>query len=305
MNEAKFIMMVGPSYSGKSTLAEKIAKEQNGKVFSSDAIRAELFGDANVQKNPQRVFDLLHKRVVKHLKEGGVAIYDATNLSCKRRMSFLRFLQNSKVQCEKEVVVVVASLADINERRMTRERVVPEEVVNRQLAQFQCPSYYEGWDKIILRRTSDYNSCMKCFDMAMVAAATMAHDNPHHTFNIGGHMQAAARYAKKKYTDISPELFLAVRYHDVGKVYTKQFKDSRGEPTEIAHFYGHQGYGAYLILMLDCPEEQLLRASVIIQWHMEHYIRDEKAMRTLKDLLHKDGLDESLDIMHECDKNAH
>ena len=40
-----FTMLVGLPASGKSTYAQELAKEYNSTVFSSDALRAELWGD--------------------------------------------------------------------------------------------------------------------------------------------------------------------------------------------------------------------------------------------------------------------
>ena len=45
----KFLMLMGISGSGKSTFAQAMAAKCNYKVFSSDALREELFGDENDQ----------------------------------------------------------------------------------------------------------------------------------------------------------------------------------------------------------------------------------------------------------------
>ena len=57
-------MMCGVSGSGKSTWADVYAKVYHAQVFSSDAIRAELFGAENNQKHNSQVFDILVIRVV-------------------------------------------------------------------------------------------------------------------------------------------------------------------------------------------------------------------------------------------------
>ena len=46
----KLIMMVGVAGSGKSTVAMRYALTQSAIIYSSDAIRAELYGDENCQK---------------------------------------------------------------------------------------------------------------------------------------------------------------------------------------------------------------------------------------------------------------
>ena len=47
MNVPKFIMMCGLVASGKSTKAKELAKEYNATIYSSDALREEMFGDVN------------------------------------------------------------------------------------------------------------------------------------------------------------------------------------------------------------------------------------------------------------------
>lgn len=64
MKKPKFYMLVGLSGSGKSSynFGEEIIK------ISSDALRAELYGDENDQTHNSEIFNELHKRVIKHLK---------------------------------------------------------------------------------------------------------------------------------------------------------------------------------------------------------------------------------------------
>ena len=84
----EFIMLVGLPGSGKSTCAEKLKKE-GYIIHSSDTIREELTGDVNSQENNLEVFDILHKKVKEDLKSGHSCVYDATNMSMKRRKAFL------------------------------------------------------------------------------------------------------------------------------------------------------------------------------------------------------------------------
>ena len=88
----RLIYMVGIAGSGKSTIAMRIASQMEEEVvlLSFDTIRGEIYGDENYQRNPGRVFDIMHQRTVVALSQGISVIYDATNLSCKRRMNFLK-----------------------------------------------------------------------------------------------------------------------------------------------------------------------------------------------------------------------
>lgn len=97
--------MVGLSGSGKSTFSKGIAEQiAPSEVFSSDKIREELYGDESIQGKPQKIFDILHKRVFSALKDGKNCIYDATNLKQKDRLHFLLQLEQQKINCEKFIM---------------------------------------------------------------------------------------------------------------------------------------------------------------------------------------------------------
>lgn len=104
MSEPRMIMMVGLPGSGKSTCAEHYASVHNYTIFSSDAIRKELYGDESEQQDPQKVFRILHRRIKEALLEGKNCIYDATNLTSKLRRNFLQYISN--VNCIKVAQVI-------------------------------------------------------------------------------------------------------------------------------------------------------------------------------------------------------
>ena len=54
------VYLVGLPASGKSTRC-KYYEEHGFKIFSSDTIRAEIYGDESEQGNPKKVFQILHK----------------------------------------------------------------------------------------------------------------------------------------------------------------------------------------------------------------------------------------------------
>ena len=84
MNE--LIMLVGIPASGKTTIAKEY--EKNGYTWhSSDAIRIE-FDLPQTKEGNIETFNILHKRIQEDLKNGKNVIYDATNMSRKRRIGF-------------------------------------------------------------------------------------------------------------------------------------------------------------------------------------------------------------------------
>lgn len=264
----------------------RIASQMKEEVvlLSSDAIRGEIYGDENCQRDPGRVFDIMHQRTVAALSKGISVIYDATNLSCKRRMNFLKSIAH--IDCEKICVVVVTTPEDIAERMKSRDRKVPYIVVHKQLCQFQCPNYYEGWDKIEINYNSDTEACMASYRQ-LWAECDIPHDNPHHSLSVMEHMNKAADVMEElAWKDDDLHLFhdrWVARIHDVGKARTKSFTDRNGNSTEVAHYIGHQNYGAYYSLIFDngsfTPlEKDSLDNACLIQWHMEHYLRKGEAL---------------------------
>ena len=306
----KLIMMVGVSGSGKSTVAMHYALTQSAIIYSSDDIRGEIYGDENCQKNPGRVFDILHQRITKTLSEGFDVVYDATNLSCKRRMNFLKSIAH--INCYKECVVVVATPEDIEARMKLRDRKVPMEVVHKQMCQFQCPNYYEGWDSIQIKYQSKPEDCVDSYRQ-LWRESHIPHDNPHHTLGVVEHMTKAAEIAEElswKDDDLSlvHERWVA-RIHDIGKARTKSFTDRDGKPSEVAHYIGHQNYGAYYSLIFDNGDFDIslndsLDNACIIQWHMEHYLRKGPALDKFYTMLGP-KLEKRLKVLEKADKAAH
>ena len=102
--------MQGIVGSGKSYLAETLYIDKNGEIIkpvihSSDALREELYGDENNQSNNNDLFNELHRRIKEDLKNNVDVIYDATNISKKRRTAFLQELKN--IECFKVSVCVM------------------------------------------------------------------------------------------------------------------------------------------------------------------------------------------------------
>ena len=143
---AKFFMMIGLVGSGKSEQAKKIAANYDAEIFSSDALREEMFGNVNHQADNNTLFKELHKRIRECLASGKSAIYDACNISYKRRMEFLKSL--NKIPCEKIAVLMATPYEACIERNAQREREVPEHVIKRMYMNFNVPFWYEGWDDI-------------------------------------------------------------------------------------------------------------------------------------------------------------
>ena len=71
MTRPVLILLCGIPGSGKTTWAKNyISKNPDFVHLSSDAIRAELYGDENIQGNPVEVFTLMQKKAVESLNAG-------------------------------------------------------------------------------------------------------------------------------------------------------------------------------------------------------------------------------------------
>lgn len=306
MNVPKFIMMCGLVASGKSTRAKEFAKEYNATVFSSDALRKEMYNDVNDQEHNQELFTELHKRIKECLRSGKSAIMDATNLSYKKRMSFLQELKN--IPCEKICILMATTYEECLKRNARRERKVPEYVIEKMYRQFDPPYWYEGWDDIIVEYTSE-TKFRSTVDWVL-SVKNFNQDNPHHSLTLGEHSEKALDYVFETVRDIedhSIALRGAAVLHDNGKCFCKTFKNSKGDITEHAHYYNHEHVGSYNSLfykMLCSP----LDVAIIIRWHMQPYFWERDNNEKLCGKYRKlwgEQLYQDIMLIHEADKSAH
>ena len=300
-------MMIGLVGSGKSYHAKKLAEEYDATVFSSDALREEMFGDVNHQADNDVLFKELHKRIRECLVSGKSAIYDACNISYKRRMEFLKSL--NKIPCEKIAVLMATPYEVCLERNAQRERKVPEYVIKRMYMSFNVPFWYEGWDDIDIVYSEGAEN-YKGWDREWVELMEdFSQDNSHHTLSLGDHCWRAVKYIDNNMPSFHPmstELRHAAMLHDEGKVFVKSFYDAKGNPSEEAHYYSHEYCGAYNSLFYEMPCEHLYVAQ-LIQWHMRPYLaweQSEKAMQKDKKLL-GETLFNDIMLLHEADLYAH
>lgn len=320
-------MLCGLPASGKSTYAKEIAKNDNTEIFSSDAIRKELYGSEEDQQNPQKVFQILHKRVKTALQNGNSAVYDATNLVSKRRKAFLDELK--KIPCKKVCILFMQPKQELLDRDSGRDRHVGEHVIDRMLKQFEPPMYSEGWDEIHIiwshRRMfipQPYSKALLDFDQ----------QNSHHSLTLGKHMRKAdgniGDMIFERELDLSHEqvmhLHAAAYWHDIGKYYTQVFHDGKGNPTEEAHYYGHEKVGSYIYL-LHCNQilqemepnivdtmsgynknnDSCLYTASLIAWHMRPFVWEQAGKVKEKDRKRfGDRFVQDLELLHEADKNA-
>ncbi len=144
--EPTLIVMVGISGSGKSTFANGLKTSLGATVVETDAIRLELTGNAEDQTQNGRVFATARNRVDNLLKQGKTVVIDATSLTRRDRKEWVEIAKKNGARVR--AFVVQADLATAKKRNATRERQVPEWVIDKQFAKFSVPSESEGFDSI-------------------------------------------------------------------------------------------------------------------------------------------------------------
>lgn len=236
----KLFMLVGLPASGKTTCGKRLAEVEDALIVSSDEIRKELLGDVNDQTKNEQVFKEVENRIINGLKERNV-IYDATNINYKRRMAFLQKIKN----VEKIAFLIATPYEECIERNNKRERKVPEDVIKRMYYNFYIPQYYEGFDEIRLYFNTEKNYWT--YDL-FKKLDKIPQDNPHHTLTIGKHCKKAALLLKDY------DMFKVGLLHDIGKAETKTFVNTKGETTEIAHYYNHEKVSAYMSLFIQTKQ---------------------------------------------------
>jgi len=110
----------------------------------------------------------------------------------------------------------------------------------------------------------------------------------------------------------SPDFNLctAALLHDIGKSFTKGYKDSKGNPCEYAHYYQHHLVSAYdaVRYLRFVEENDRLEILALIQWHMFPYFWEKDnntKMQSKYKKLWGDKLYDKIMLLHKADMEAH
>lgn len=293
----KLIMMIGLPASGKSTLSKKY-KEDGFIVHSSDEIRREISDINDQSKNPV-VFDILHTRIKIDLELGKNVVYDATNLSMKRRRAFLETLNS--IECSKVAVVMATPFNECIERDRSRDRTVGDTVLDRMYKSFQFPMLQEGFDDIeIIYNKVDYRDNFYITEQLDFLNSVNQY-NKHHTLTIGKHCYEVFTLLSEENFNIS----YAGLLHDFGKVKTMSFKNYKGQYSNQSHYYGHESVSAYdAMFYLYGVGLDTNKVCQLITYHMRpHLMTTAKAINKFKRFVGEEFWEELL-ILNKADKEA-
>lgn len=288
----ELIILIGPPGCGKSSIAQYFYTRSRYEHISSDQIREELFGDVNYQGDNDRVFYEMRKRSIDALNKGLSVVYDATNMTRKDRSGVLK---ECPAWVKKVALVVWAPVQTCVERDQKRNRTVGKDVIYKMLKRFEAPYYDEGFDEIKFEN----NSTLQFIDYASYISKIIdiPQDNPHHTLSLKEHCERTGNALRKHGV-----LFNFVgRYHDIGKALTKTFTDTKGNPTDVAHYYGHAGMGAYMSygLLPELSAFCYVDAPYLISHHMDPYLNTKYYQNLPLFIKHR------IDLIHEADLSAH
>lgn len=282
------IILVGLPGAGKSTYAKEYVENYPNTIhLSSDAIRKELWGDESVQGDNAQVFSLMQSRAVDALNSGKSVVYDATNITRKDRACIINVLPRF---VKIEAHVIWAPIKTCIERDAARNKTVGKEVIDKMLKRFQPVYYDENIHEIKIIRPNNFEMA-SYFDRVM-EIIKIPHNNPHHTLNIYDHCIKAACVAY--FNEMNDNIKMAALIHDIGKSYVKAFVDSKGNPSDTAHFYSHDNVGAWMAY--GCSDTNVVW---LVGNHMGPFL-NTKYYNNLPIYLKED-----IDALHKCDVEAH
>ncbi len=147
------LIMIGAPGSGKSTIAEKVAKMWKIDLLSADAIRAEKFpGEAYDSGHNAVVWDTLYNRFNAFAAQGLPVILDATNAFSYDRRKLVQHVAGCGYSITGVWVQVPLQVClDRNAARLDKVPV-PDQSINKAWISLQDhpPTYYEGYQKLLL-----------------------------------------------------------------------------------------------------------------------------------------------------------
>lgn len=284
----KIKVLIGLPGSGKTSLAEKLAALDPGWVhLSLDRIAHELYGPEQAIEHSV-VFQHMFNQTAAALENGKNVIYDATNLSSKRRKSLLHRLERLDTQIETEAVIFLTPyhvLFERNDKRDNWERV-PEKVMTRYIRSFEFPrrneffhqqSFMKLGIKESVREKTDIQNLLS-FDNISLEEVQNFYDSFPETqpFICMDNYSAFSKHAWElvnlvKENALSHKelqvLYCTALLHEIGKAYVR-----KNRPIAEDNFHGFEhasSYHAYPVLVeLGFPPDFIENVILIIDEHV-------------------------------------
>ena len=138
-------IVIGPAGCGKSTYIKKMAKPEDV-IISSDDIREEIYGNSEIQGNPRLIFTIFHGRIAQALVEGKNVWADATNIDVRSRKDYFAYGKGNNIVGH----IIPISINECKKQNLSRDRQVPEYVIDRMYKNIVMPTIEEHFSKIIV-----------------------------------------------------------------------------------------------------------------------------------------------------------
>lgn len=318
-------MMCGIAGSGKTHLASSLVKQYDAVYVSSDEIRSQWYGDAAIQGDNSEIFTEIRNVTRQALHNGKTVVYDATNLSRRRRIHFIR---NDVRGYAVTAHAVCPPLSLCLKRNQKRERRVREEIIHHMYKNFEMPfqeegfkhvHYYPGSKEKVLSTSSlegfladpvPYSEFFQLFNRleGFPAIYELPHDTRKHSFSVSRHLYHTLKEIHIA-DDRNPPLNLlwAAILHDIGKGETKSFVRFNGEIRKYAGYEGHENVGTYLTIrnLHHLGYSPIFTCSVakLVQFHQLGEITSKKQKKLAALILNKTDQEE-LSLLTECNRRA-
>ncbi|WP_209366660.1 AAA family ATPase [Sediminibacillus dalangtanensis] len=302
-------LMAGIPGSGKSFFAKKLAVSNQAVYISSDDIRKQWYGNAGIQGDNSRIFDAIRRMIRNHLADGSDVVFDATNLSRRKRIHFTRndvrgFPVVAHVLCTPYHTCLL--------RNQQRGRKVDEQVLNRMYKQFELPFSEEGFYRVAYYTPDLSLDCVHKQDVKRIMGEAVSyqdffrvlnhfpgfpeiyelpHDSRLHHLSVSRHSYYLHQEVLHHYHSPAKEKLLWLSMlHDLGKGICKSFLHFKGVKRKYAHFDGHENVSAYLAIQLlkslDYSHDFVHSTAKLISLHMLESETSKKRRKNANKLLH-------------------
>ena len=300
--------VIGLTNSGKD-IFEKGLKKPDNVVLSFAKIQQELFPGVSC-KPIQKEF--IEKEVITRMRqaieENKSIVWNGPNLTQKDRKAINQLAEESHYKKDACFVVRPYELCTQSTKKETEfEAKKEKDQIKHEREHFELPTPEEGFENYYIFHSKE--EPVTSLTELMAQADTFQQNNPHHDNTLGEHMRTTEEYIKTHTANMSSQL--AMKYHDIGKLYTEA-KDESG----VSHYLNHANVSAYEMLvheqeiLQEYPEinrEQFIYAVQLANQHMSCFNREwdkgfsQEFKRDLE-LIHKADLSDSIPVIDKANE---